>query len=620
MVGTDAVGALLAPETGGLSLAGAIPLGAALAASGSVAGKAAQNKLTGQNVTSGLGGAAAEGAIGGAAGPVIGKVVGGVTDALSSKLISEGDDAAVKSLGLSQANRNAFFKATGQTASDFLKEQNLAGEGTDAVKAAQDALQTQYNNIARNSGIKVPIAQVVKDLAGSLGDSDLTTPQGEASADQAYSTLKTIIKNLPQDGEGNVDIGDLTNAKSNIQSQTNFDATRPGATQKANEAVSNSLMGTINNAAEEAGLTSTDGKPLSVIGQTLNRFRTITGMIGSKEPGTVGSGTLAKVIGHAILPGTGAVIGGAIGGLTGGESGAATGAEIGGGIGAGSEALLQSPAVLSKLATVLPAISSKLAPQVSDVAAKAGLTGTEAATASLGPSLSTPLSVATSIPGRLVGNSAIQDTGTVLGQQSLPASPSLSDVSSSTSPAASQPTGSADPLQSGIAAIQAGQPLSTAQYTALEDATSLMPKLQAGITAAYQASNPTVTQGLGIASGVTNSLQNLYNAAGGGQGLVMGNIENVLSPITKGTANAYNQQKLALGQEIINQIYGSTGTASDRDQVLSLIPDLSDSPANAASKLAQLRNMIQTRLQATQGATPTSVTATNSGPSLSLQP
>ncbi len=589
MAGTDAIGALLAPETGGLSLAGALALSSGLGAAGSVAGKAAQNKLTGQDVTSGLGGAALSGGAGGLGGEALGKGVGTVLskagDYASSLLTSKGEGLALSSLGVTNAAARNWGAANKEALSDFVTRTGQIGATPEKVAATAEEWGKAYNDIARQSGVKVPVSDIGSSLQQAIdAEGQKGTSAGQAFIQRLKAERDTVLASMHPDVDGKVDIGQLADLKSELQRTAYGNrATNPTGVNDVEQTLADSLMGKLNEVARTNGLTAPDGRSLEELGKDLQKQSRLNSLA---QKSAYASPDASKPINTGKIIRAGA--GGGAGFIAGGPVGAAIGTVAEPII----EAAANSPAALKAL--------SGAATSAAPVA--------ENALKTAGENIASP-----------AGRAAVGGAGMGAISSANPSGPLLSAVpSTGSAETASASTG--DPVADGVAAMQKGVPLTQSQYQALlqKDLTSTGGRFSTQITAAYNAGNPAGVQSLATAQGVTNSLADLYNQAGGGKGLIGGNIENALAPVTKGSANSYNQQKLALGQEIISQIYGSTGTAADRDQVLGLIPDLNDSPQNAAQKMAQLRSLIQTRLSSMTSSTPGSVAMGSGGPSLTL--
>lgn len=94
-----------------------------------------------------------------------------------------------------------------------------------------------------------------------------------------------------------------------------------------------------------------------------------------------------------------------------------------------------------------------------------------------------------------------------------------------------------------------------------------------------------------------DQLESLYSKAGGGQGIIGGNIANFLGGLgLNSDVNTYNQ----LAQGLINQIGAAIGktdslnTEGEVQRALSLVPKITDDNQTAMNKLATLRQLLQT--------------------------
>lgn len=94
-----------------------------------------------------------------------------------------------------------------------------------------------------------------------------------------------------------------------------------------------------------------------------------------------------------------------------------------------------------------------------------------------------------------------------------------------------------------------------------------------------------------------DELESLYEKAGGGQGIIGGNIANFLGGLgLNSDVNTYNQ----LAQGLINQIGAAIGktdslnTEGEVQRALSLVPKITDDNQTAMNKLATLRQLLQT--------------------------
>lgn len=124
----------------------------------------------------------------------------------------------------------------------------------------------------------------------------------------------------------------------------------------------------------------------------------------------------------------------------------------------------------------------------------------------------------------------------------------------------------------------------------------------------YQLQNPQTTNDLTTseknqlaklqsANTALDQLEELYNKAGGGQGVIAGNVANFLGGLgLNSDVSTYNQ----LAQGLINQIGAAIGktdslnTEGEVQRALSLVPKITDDAQTAKNKLATLRSLLQT--------------------------
>lgn len=93
-----------------------------------------------------------------------------------------------------------------------------------------------------------------------------------------------------------------------------------------------------------------------------------------------------------------------------------------------------------------------------------------------------------------------------------------------------------------------------------------------------------------------DELESLYKKAGGGQGILAGNVQNFLGSVgLNSDVNTYNQ----LAQGLINQIGAAIGktdslnTEGEVQRALSLVPKITDDNQTAMNKLTTLRQLLQ---------------------------
>ena len=105
---------------------------------------------------------------------------------------------------------------------------------------------------------------------------------------------------------------------------------------------------------------------------------------------------------------------------------------------------------------------------------------------------------------------------------------------------------------------------------------------------------------LDTASNAIDELEALFNKAGGGQGLIGGNVGNFMAALgLNSDVSTYN----SISRGLINQIGAAIGktdslnTEGEVNRALELIPKFTDDAQTAKNKLAQLRQMLNTNKQ-----------------------
>lgn len=80
------------------------------------------------------------------------------------KLSQEADDYAIKSTRISTARQNKFKQATGKDISEFIKENNLYGQDTEAVQALIDPLQKARSTAVKGGNKVVNPTEIIDDF------------------------------------------------------------------------------------------------------------------------------------------------------------------------------------------------------------------------------------------------------------------------------------------------------------------------------------------------------------------------------------------------------------------------------------------------------------------------
>lgn len=119
----------------------------------------------------------------------------------------------------------------------------------------------------------------------------------------------------------------------------------------------------------------------------------------------------------------------------------------------------------------------------------------------------------------------------------------------------------------------------------------------AGTASGLNATQQKELNRMDTAANAIDELEKLYTNAGGGQGIVGGNIANLLGNVgINSDVASYN----ALSEGLINQIAAAVGKTdalnneAEVKRALSLVPKITDTPQTAQTKLNTLREMLQT--------------------------
>jgi hypothetical protein len=319
-IGGGALGALF----GG---AGAAPGAVAGSALGAGLGQKLENKLTGKN----------DSALKEALYSGVGEVAGLGLGALGAKLISKGATKGATTLirkaykPTASEIRKSAFKNAGEFA-EFVAKNN-ASLSDDAISA----LQSQYDDIATNSGVKTNANKLIQSLYREAKQLEAKGPQKFKNfAAQIKAEAANIESAL---GKGKVDIADLTALRRAYdETVKNFGADEMTDIGKF---MRTRLKKAIDTAANSAGEKS-NGKTLGQLGELLSKQYSAKELIekglergANRGPLTLGTLGLAGV------------------GGTGGPVGAVTGAVVGNALG--------NPAVIGGGAGILGKIGAKTA-------------------------------------------------------------------------------------------------------------------------------------------------------------------------------------------------------------------------------------------------------------------
>lgn len=517
---------------------------------GGGSGEAARESLNGENldtkeiVKQGLIGGASE-----AGGQVLGaglKAGGRIAGNLLGK---EADTLAIKGLGTTDSQLAKFAEKHGEDIKDVMIRNNLAGSGADEIASRVGQLDSEYGNLIRNSGLQVDQTTLRKNMV------DRVMPLLESTDPQDHSIAETILKNFDNIDETlmrDPSLEKLNTLKSGYDSKVNYGKIVENPEQFGpKKVIADALRQTVYDTVDNAGM----GTSVGTLKETGQELKKLKDLLDIAERGSY-KGVSRAPIGLTNL------LASSVFGSVSGPAGNVVGAFLPG--------VINNPKSL--------AILSKLSSSLGNVAAKTGEIAGGAAT---------------SLPGRAVE----QVTARNMNPQPV-SSPSLPSLPKSNEPSLNlnqpAPTNAGMTRQDYMSRVQ--QDLATTGG-------AFIPQL----TAMFNAQNPDVTQGLSVASSALNTLTDLYDQAGGAKGGLIGGIENALGEHSLGyldqNVKSYNDQAQAIGQDIVNAVYGTGGTAEERDRILHNIPQITDSAQNAKVKIQTLKRLIEGRLQANMNPT-----------------
>lgn len=150
-----------------------------------------------------------------------------------------------------------------------------------------------------------------------------------------------------------------------------------------------------------------------------------------------------------------------------------------------------------------------------------------------------------------------------------------------------------DELEDGYA-----RALAAGDSNAAKQIASLMEVLESRVkraSAANESSSSTMSAGMNI----LNQLYGLYKQMGGSQGVIGGNVTNLLNDLSGGAYNSdvatYNQTR-ALTSSLLARALGEKGTLSDTDRkyINDNLPKITDAPEVAEKKFRAIYAMLQT--------------------------
>lgn len=621
-LGAWGLGAALAPETGGLSLAAA----AALQAGGGGLGKVAENAFEGNNnLASGVGGAALEGGIGGIGGVLGGKLLKGAGGLIGNFAAKDASRVAenqasqalidnygklspslLNKLGFGDVMKTAQTAGIGLTPDELMKGSSLATGANGYLNGTLDNIVRQ-NGMVDLGGVSDAIRGAIQKNAGVLGDlapmsggrGGLPIVGGKSGA--VFNQLNRMMQDYGFGGEGSLtshaDPDNALNLLRQVQAVgRTYAGAEPGSTghalnnvyQEVGDALKQQIYGRPEVAAAiKAFQASPEDMEMLLKNSGGNQQLVdhLTGIVNDAQHANdilqpqvnfVNMNRLANAATNAAknsLPEVdkGGVVNPVVNDLLGIIHGGGAGTM--GRLGAAGSFLnsrLLSPAlnISSKAIDAMPS------------AAPFAAAGIPAQLVAHGSDLAQPSN--TTNPGETMNGTTTPGaglSGLVPGQQQ--------------GGAAGAPMGMGGPDDFSPAHIQQ-LALNAAMYDP-----GLLPNLggissilsPTGMLSGEQQSTVAKTQQAGSA---LNDLAGAFQKAGGGQGMIGGLLSSLGGKVTGGDAKAF-ESSIASTASLI-----ARATGADPQTVMNQMPKLTDSKGAAITKLTKLQDLLDTTANATQ--------------------
>lgn len=266
------------------------------------------------NPLSVLAGAGA-GAVLGPAVNVAGKAAGAVTKKVGREVTEQGEQLVLRGLKPTKTQLTKFKEKTGKDLADWLTSKGITGNFAEEASARIEHLQTQFDDIAVRSGVKVPVGKVQQKFIAQIkefGDSILPSVKGKAE------DLQVVMDNLKAKYGDEIDVGDLTQERRLIdrflkENQFGVPAEQANYLRSARDALQDAIQESTEKAGlgnlKQVGLELRDLYQFQKIAQTqgnLGRGTNILGLLGllgGTTGGVVGGvpGAIAGVLGSAAL-------------------------------------------------------------------------------------------------------------------------------------------------------------------------------------------------------------------------------------------------------------------------------------------------------------------------------
>lgn len=356
------------PKTGGISefapvigqilggigggLVGNIPGAVAGAAAGGGLGEAYRQKT--QNIPTDIGKIGKEAAWGAGSelmGIGIAKGAGKLLSKVAPKL-------AGKAVGASASQIDKFATKTGgENLVEFATKRGLLTRNLDDVNKAISPVQEAFDSIAKSSGKKIPVSNVIKNMLDEA--TVISQKAGTAYKAQANKLLREAIDLENKFGAGMIDVGDLTKARigyDKLVTQFAANPAKKSVYQLARDIVQKTIQ-------DETGDVVVKGQNLKQLGSELNKLYAFKDVVKK----TSGKGIGSELMGLGALGRGGVGAGGAV--AVSALAGERDPADLARNalIGAGLSSLLNNPKVIGKLVAGIGAGGESLKAAASQV-------------------------------------------------------------------------------------------------------------------------------------------------------------------------------------------------------------------------------------------------------------
>jgi hypothetical protein len=483
---------------------------------------------------------------------------------LPGKLMNTAESRAAAALKATPTQKLKFLKQTGKPIGAYMLDTDLVGKSTDEIADVLSGLQSSYDDIARSSNITTTADDVANSFLKRAGKYTNSVAQGDqAVADELLKIGDNVINNA-----GNFDAKTLSTLKTQLANYATFNPlgdAASGVTAKAHKEATMALLDALEAAAEKKSVGL--GAQMRSLGREIRNTSDILEM-------TTSAGV--KESGRASL-GMRELVGAGIGGTAGSVPGAV--------IGAGVTRMVSNPKADALIAKALRGTAQRMA---APVPAGVGRTAIAAGNAAM----LAPYGQGSEYQG-------MEDTQSMDSQ-----APQSQEELISMLMGSSQGMMQQEPVNVGgvtrdqleqmmIADLMMGGKMST-KLAALESMLSSKEKLQVEPKTKLSVDSQKRIASANAALTNVDAIERLYQQMGGSRGRIGGSVAAGAAALgLNDPVDQYNQQTGALLSLIVRGL-GEVGALTDSDikRVGGTIPKVTDTPAVAQRKLAELRRLI----------------------------